>query len=83
MHCCYFCKQWVYRIPHHLRFNHKKEDKVIVILKQSRKQQNIEFTKLRRLGDFEANMEKVRGGENLVAVVRKSKSKLWETIVLV
>ena len=73
IHCCYYCQEWIYRLPRHLKLKHKKEDNVVAILKLSRKQQNVEFAKLRWQGDFEANMKEVRHGDNLLAVVRKSR----------
>lgn len=52
MHCCLFCKEWLYRMPRHFKTKHKNESQIQNILELPKKEQIKQFTILRRKGDL-------------------------------
>ena len=67
----YYCNLWKYRIPRHMMCQHKEEPRVkLIILKMGKGKQNMEFSKLRREGDYNSNMLKLKEKIHNLTVVR-------------
>ena len=73
LHCCLYCNLWLYRIPRHMMRQHKAEPRVKLILKMGKSKQNMEFSKLRREGDYNSNILKLKEKNHNLTVVRSGK----------
>jgi hypothetical protein len=69
---CYFCKKLVSKCTRHLKSVHASEIDLISLSRKTKKQQKIEYERLRVLGNFNHNVRVLREKVGQLIVVRRS-----------
>ena len=74
-HACFYCKKLVSKCSRHLESVHPHEIDLVQISRKDKKQQAIEFERLRVLGNFNHNVSVLRDKIGVLIVVRRSVRK--------